>query len=283
MLQVILNIRRWLVFVVLSVFVMAQQSSAVEDAPLWNIAIQPAKGAFLVAEPVLLRVTISNNAATPVTVYTKLQNGVGATYEISRDNVAFTRIHPGFYRDPAGSTQLLAPGDIFVHDEVLLLNWRNTEPLFQIGTNYVRVNCYGKLSQSAQIVVTGPSNQDDEAASKIMTRPEIMKAVALRNLDNVRASFEVIAMGKSAYSPYAAFFLALVETNKLNAIVLLDKADVTGFPLQSRAVLEKGRINLALGNKQKAHEQFERVVNEFPNSAAFFEVKQRKLLKSSQP
>lgn len=77
----------------------------------------------------------------------------------------------------------------------------------------------------------------------------------------------------STYSPYAAFTLASGDGNKTNALALLAKADIGGFPLRSRALLKAARLYEELGNTQKARELYERILREFPASPAAAEVR----------
>lgn len=203
-----------------------------------DISIHPAKPFFIYGEPVVMNVVISNGHPDEVTAYTELQNGIGATYELSSDNKIYSIIASGFHRDPVGKTQILNPGEVISHDEVLLYNWRQRTPLFQIGTNYVRVTYYGNKSTPVPVIIIPPSNEEDVLSSQIMSSPEVMKAIALKNISEVRSELNTVAKQGSCLSPYAALFLVTYEESYMPEDVddLLNIADKSGFPLRSQVI-----------------------------------------------
>ena len=254
-----------------------------------SLEISSPKQEWLVAEPVLVRVVFVNNTTTNQLLSAEFQVGISSSavsYLISKDNKNFKPLEPLLFRDPVRQWMSISPGESFYHDELLTYDAGTDGLVFPIpGEYYVRVDYREQKSNVLKIQVKEAMSADDRKWAGVMRSRDVLLAITPYGGRDVEALKKLGDCTKepSVFSPYAAFFLASAETNKTNALALLDKADVANFPLQSHAVFEKARINLELGDKQKAHEQFERVLNSFSNSAAASEVKRKNLLESSKP
>lgn len=234
-----MNRQRVLIAAIVCCFLLDNSSRGENATISEDVAIQPAKSSFIYGEPVVMYVMLSNSSPSVIKIYTELQNGVGADYDMMQSNGVFTSIAAGFYRDPVGHTHYLAPYDMFRHFEIFCYDWRQKQPLFQIGTNYVGIHYRRKKSTSGPFVVVRPETQADIASSQIMINPEVMEAIALKNVSEVRNALKTVVEQDSSLSPYAAFFLGAYyggsETLEEKDL-MLTIADQEGFPLQEKIV-----------------------------------------------
>ena len=253
-----------------------------------SLEISSPKQAWLFAEPVLVRAVFVNNTITNQLLSAELQVGISGdiSYLVSGDNKSFKPLEPLLLRDPVRQWIIIPPGESFYHDEILTYDAGADGLVFPTpGEYYIRLDYRGQKSNVLKIEVKEAVTINDRRWAGVMSSHDVLLAITPYGGRDVKAlkKLDDCVTEPSAYSPYAALFLATSETNRTDALALLDKADVGGFPLQSRAVYEKARINLELGDKAKANELFQRIANDFPNSAAASEVKRKKLLESSKP
>ena len=254
-----------------------------------KLSIICSKQEWFVGEPLVLQLDFKNVSETNQFVETELQNGVGwAGYWISSDGTNYTEIGANVFHDPVGRKTSITANESLYHEEILWFNSRTGRSLFtNAGDYFLRVDCRGRTSNALKIHVKNPTRDIDKNWANVFQTREVLLA-GTRGGQKSDAAVKLLqecANTLSTYSPYAAYFLAQTELEKTNALALYEKADVADFPLQGRAVYEKARINLELGEKAKAkaNELFQRIANDFPNSAAASEVKRKNLLESSKP
>lgn len=278
--------RCWILSVGLVTLAFSLQPIAVDAGELQFEVSLPKKD-WLVGEPVVLHVEFLNNSQTNQLVPGQLALGFGMTdYQVSKDGEAFHSLGSLLPVERKLQFITLAPGDSISHEEILAYDISTDNLAFSSpGDYFIRVDCQKQNSSIVKIHLKESESEDDRRGAEVMRSSSVLMAITPfgRTTQDAIKSLKKCADSKSTFTPYAAFFLGVAETNKTNALALLDKADVAGFPLQSRAVYEKARINLELGEKVKANELFQRITNEFPNSAATSDVKRKKLLESSQP
>lgn len=268
------------------IFIAILQADVVQSATLSPV-ISCSKEEWLVAEPFVIQLSFTNNSGTNQIIDTFFGNGSSRTsYWVSRDGERFYSINAILSVDPGGQTTCLAPSESCYHDEILSYDSHADSPLLStLGDYFLRVDYRGQKSNVIKIHVREAEAATDKKWVNAMKSRDVAIALMVPTWKTDEASKTLNDCVKevSVYSHYAAFSLAAIEPNKTNALMLLDKSDVAGFPLRHKVVLEKGRINLELGEKAKANELFQRIANDFPNSAAASEVKRKNLLESSKP
>jgi tetratricopeptide (TPR) repeat protein len=140
------------------------------------------------------------------------------------------------------------------------------------GQYFVRLALLtGYHSNTIKIYVNEPKDKVDKDGLELMKQVTVLKAASLWSGQNPTDGSEKLRRlsdGDSTYARYAAYFLARKTKDDAEALALLDKADSKGFTLQSDVVYRKGERLLKLNENQKAVDQFERIMRDFPNSAA---------------
>jgi hypothetical protein len=247
--------------------VFSQSSSG--DQSAIRLAISSAKRQWLVGEPVVLQVTLTNTSQSAEEVLPQLQKEVGLIhYFISNDNREYRRVTPYLYRDPSKGPVSLAPNESLYHEETLIYNPIQKDLLFpSAGRYYVRAEWHQTRpvqSNVLEIEIVPPSTALDQKVLEIIRSPQVMVQMAgFANNEDVWNKLAWIAQQDSRYSPYAAFFLASSREKPAEALQLLAKADVQDFPLRSQVVYKKARTYLAMGENEKAREQLNRLRSEF--------------------
>lgn len=264
-----------------SLIVIASVISLLSHGQDITMTAESPKQHYLLGEPVLIRVTFGNNGAKPgyVTQDMGLEWG-GLRFDLSHNQSEFVRLRPFAELDPSGRSIEIKPGERLVHEEMLYFNTRTrASPLFTEPGRYVIRVASRQGTNTVGIEIVQPSGSSNIRASELMRSRAVIEFVGLgRSSERVIQDLKECITSKSDFAPYAALFLAAREGNKTIALSFLEKADAIGFPLQSRVILEKGRISLELGDKQKAQAQFKRVLAEFPDSGAASQVRSSRLL-----
>jgi hypothetical protein len=274
-----------LAFVIPAAPSFSQSAPAALDQGL-SFVISCAKSNWLFGEPVPVRLAFTNPCSTEKAVTTTLRLGAAAAYMVSEDGTNFERVKPVMFIDAGWDRTRLAPGESFYHEEILCFDGRPRGLVFPRPGRYsVRVDVDGIQSNVLIIGVVEPVSEIDKKWSVTFRRPEVALAASRPGFWGTKTA-EALAgcpQQPGTFSPYAAFLLATRGTNRLEAIALLEKADIIGFPLQSQAIYERARRLLELGRQPEALEGFKRVVREFPDSAAAWGVKANGLLAVKQP
>jgi tetratricopeptide (TPR) repeat protein len=271
--------RLWLMFLITqSLAVAAVGSEAVA------LSISCLKQEWLVGEPLVLQLNFKNKSQTNQFVETELQNGIGTVnYLISTDGTNFSDIGANVFHDPLGRTAIISSNESLYHEEILWFNTHNGKTLFSnTGDYFFRVDCRNQTSNILKIHVKKPTEEADEKWANAFQAREVLLAGTpggQKSATAVKLLTDCVNLS-SAYSPYAAFFLAQSEPDKTNALALYEKADVANFPLQGRVILEKARLNLELGDKAKANELFQRIAK---RPTTFTSVCSRGIISASSP
>jgi polyhydroxyalkanoate synthesis regulator phasin len=237
-----------------------------------SFSISCAKPDLLVAEPLVLRVTVRNAGPSDFPVDTQFGNGTSlATYWISRDGTNFNNIHALLSIEPSMRQTILSPGRSLNHDELLLYDARTRGVIFPIqGDYFIQAKCREWQSNILRLHVKDPASAAEKqwaAAMKSENLPITVTFPAWKTDEAVKTLVD-LAREKSVLSLYAAFTLGFAEPNKRKALTHIEKADVETFAMRSRVVLEKARLNFELGNLKKATELADRLQTDFPESTA---------------
>lgn len=230
------------------------------------------KSGLLLGEPLVVSVTLTNAGPTNVSFSPSLFNGTShAGYMVSLDGRDFQWIGSMVVHDPPAATKVLSSGDTFKHEQVLVYDGRTDGLALPRENDYfVRVDYRGHKSNVLKIQVKSPESESDVKWTRRLGSKEVLHMLTLPSW-RTDAAVKVLnecASETSTYSPYAVFALASGDKNKTNALAMFGRLDIAGFPLRSQALLGQARINEELGNIQTARQQFERIVNEFPNTSA---------------
>ena len=242
------------------------------------LSVTTAKGEYLVAEPVVLQVSLSNTGRVPEEVFSELTKGTGLmSYEVSEDGRQFRGIGAFYHHDPTGRSVRLNLGASLYHEEILLYDPSAKALIFpHAGLYGVRITYPWTEPVTIGVTVKEPTTLEDVLDSHIMGLPEVLYLVTPhlakqeRGVDELRTC----AAHSSSYALYAAYFLAKkqidessrpdLENRQGEVLALLQKADTPGFPLRHEAAYLKAMAYVRLGQQVKAQEQFGRIRRDFP-------------------
>jgi hypothetical protein len=224
-------------------------------------------------EPVLVSITFSNAGNVPASV-TKdlgLERG-GLRFLLSRDGGHFEELHPLAERDPSGQSIEIPPGGKVIHDELLHHQTPTRKvPLFDTPGQYTLQIRSRQATNNVEVKVVAPTGARELRGSEVMRSRAVLELIGLGKVSEraIQDLNQCIAE-RSQFGPYAALFLSAIAKTKQDSLGLLDRADVSGFSLRSRVVLEKAKLELELGHTEKARELIERLLREFPDSGAAY-------------
>ena len=247
-------------------------SGLADDTDNIVLTISSAKNQYLLAEPVGVRVSLSNSSAmatSVIYVVFGLGKGGGDTYQTSEDGKTFENVRALKYADFPPKRVVLAPGGVIYHEQTLIYCGARGLLFPRAGDYSVRVRWRSKTSNVLKITVREPDRPADIEACELMRLEDVLRQYLGVRSEDASRKLRQVAEATSAYTPYGAFYVsAYIEHDDQLALKFLDKADVEGFPLQSAVVMCKGRKLLEMKQHEKAWGQFERVRREFPNSPA---------------
>ena len=242
-----------------------------------EVIISCEKPGLLLAEPLVVSVTLTNASPTNLSVSAALHNGMSwAAYMVSKEGHEFKSIEPLVVSDPPGFMAVMRPGETFRHDQMLVCNGRTDRLVFPTeGDYYIRVDYRSRKSNVLKIQVKTPESTAELKWTERLSSRDVLVKLTMPSWPREAAAkiLRDCATETSTYAPYAAFALASGEKNKTNALVLFQKADIAGFPLRSQAILGQARIYEELGDAERARLLYERILKEFPSTAAAAEVR----------
>lgn len=266
---------KWVVTFCLTTLAATCHSSEIPES--LSFSMSSSKEQWLLGEPVVIQIAITNTSTSPQSTATQFRNGIGvASYHVSKDGRSYETVGALSYRDPVPQRLSLAPGEAFYHEEVLLFDSRTSTLVFpELGRYFVYTEVSGRKSNVLRIQVVEPESSTDKKWAELLRPRDILIAMTdftAKPRDAAKLLTEC-SETTSTFSPYAAFFLATCETNKVNALALFAKCDIAGFPLRSQSLLRQAGINEQLGDTQRARDLYERILREFPNTAAAAEAR----------
>ncbi len=177
------------------------------------LEIHSLKPAYLVAEPILIDITLRNRGTSATEVKPELSVETGEVMVlIARGSGTFVPYRPAAQHDPTRMPEQLQPGHDIVHRQLLL----SDEAFPEAGTYRLRALRRGAGSQpelqsnTIDIGIAAPSGQEAEAARLFHTR-EVFElildldesAAAVTNLELLMSRY-----GATTYGKYAQFYLA---------------------------------------------------------------------------
>jgi tetratricopeptide (TPR) repeat protein len=135
------------------------------------------------------------------------------------------------------------------------------------------------VSEATEVVLSSPTATKDCDALKMFLDVDVLQTAAdpLFNTSEATRILEALSKEKSSYAPSIAYLMAIKSQTPSDALALLERALTLGASNQAHIFFLKGINFLKLEQYEKAWEQFERIRVEFPDSAAAWQIKLRKL------
>lgn len=253
-----------------------------------DLVIRPAKKNYLIAEPVIVHISLTNkNSSETVKVNPELtlESEAISVFIAGQEN-DFQRYDPGFHIEPSRPRKELAPSEMIRHDQLILYNWTSKEFAFsKPGIYRIKIVLHGLgaypdvVSNVVQIKILDPGGVDASAlylfkdvdvARLIMNMGE--KPPAIRKLETLIKKYD-----DSNYAQYARFYLARRESqeyfsrkpNYHRAAQILEKLvkpDAKKFQLTDKAIYLQGKVYFRLGEIQKGKSILNRLIKEYPKS-----------------
>jgi len=225
---------------------------------------------------------LTNTGVASRDIYSELGNGTGwATYKVSKDRVKFDVVGAVFHHDPVGRKLTLNSNEVCLHEEVLLYNANSDDLVFpSTGRYYIFVDYKDIQSNIVPVDVDPPTEESDINGLQTIRSPDVLRQIYSHGIKDraAMAKLKELADQPSAYSRYAAYLLAPF-VNDTNAVALLQRTDVENFQLRSRALLKMARIYVKTGQTEKARAIRDRLLLEFPHSAAADELRRYALIR----
>ena len=256
------------------------------------LEIATPKASLVAGEPLLVVATLLNHGPSAEEVIPSLTPSAQyARILVASDGTTFVSFNDSFARDPAVAMRTMRPGDAIVHEELLAFDWRNARAAFpDPGAYLVRAEYRfgGKAVESnvLRVTVTEPRGSDVSMAD-LVADPSVLEAMSsMRSARGVEQKIVRLARSDSTYAPFAALLLATdaatseafrslpvdgragVSEVEHSLFGWLGLADQEGFVLRSRVVGLRAAVLRRLGDDAAATGEGERLLREFPDSAA---------------
>lgn len=273
----------------------AAKSAAATPEPGLNFSITASKPAYVLYEPVVLTLRLSNASSRRVSMAGSLFVPAGMVdVSITDPNGTRSRYNPGSFVDTFGLQIDLAAGEAEESTEVVAWNGMSRRLAFPtIGT--YRVDATAGVSiddkgvnleaKSVAVRIEEPSSADTRFAERIGSSAELVtiltrmpstycKGKASPNcFEQLRAFVREIP--DSAYAPFVLYYLAadvesdaLPITPKSAVVVDLYEELLERWPHHELHSAVYGQLGMALtkaGNRRAAGEYFKKLETEFPS------------------
>jgi tetratricopeptide (TPR) repeat protein len=251
-----------------------------------RLTLRSEKPSYLVAEPVLIRLELSNEGAQTVAVSPELDLETQQTsLFIAAPGGSFQQYDPGYVDEPSRPLRKLAPSQAVEHVQLVLYNSPAKEFAFPTpGAYQVKAVVHGLgrhpdvSSNTIEVRVTAPTGRDDEAL-RLFRSPDVAQLVlnadepasAVEKLETLRTQF-----AGTTYADYAQFYLARRETQEFfsrkpdpqRAIQLFDDLVTRrpDFVLAPQALSQLGKLYSLRGDRAKALSYLQNALSRKPDT-----------------
>ncbi len=256
-----------------------------------TFAITPRQATYLVGEPVVVRMTLTNTSSSknlqlPKSLSVKTQ---ATSFYIAPPKGEFEYYGLGYVREPSSGTVKLPPGGILREDQLLHFNYETGRLAFPTPGTYrikATLHLFGLKEDrnlhaaEIQVQVKAPPKEETDALD-IFRRTEVAFIVnpGAEDTKAVQALERLVrAHPRSRYALYARYFLARRAMQEYfkrkpdyrKAIKLLEGlAEVTPpFQMAEDALLLLARSHIALGERDPARAALEQLLQRFSETAA---------------
>jgi len=250
-----------------------------QHTPL-GLSISSPESSYLVAEPVVIRLLLTNRSDAAVTLSPELALETElTTLWIAAPGEDFVPYDPGFVEEPSRPQVTLEPGETLDHDQLVLYHWPERRFAFpEPGTYRVKVVHHGfgvrpdAVSPTLELTIGAPSASDAAALELFEDRQVALLALGLDEPQEAVSRLETLARRypTSPYSDYARFFLARRQTHghfarrpnpekaqELYEELLRQRPE---FPLAGQVYYELGKIFLDRNEPARARESLDRAL-----------------------
>lgn len=263
-----------------------------QGGPL-GLEISADRPSYLVAEPVVVRMTLTNPGPAPVSVSPEL--GIETqllTMFIARGDSPFEPYRPGFVLEPSEQPVTLAPGEAIRHDQLLVFDAVLDDfVLGEAGSYRLRAVHHGFgdrpdiTSNTIELEVSTAQGGDLEAMQLFRTPRVAALAMNMGESPEAVAALETLLRDHptTLYADYARYFLARRESQEyferkpdLARAAQLYEGLIEArpeFSLAARVHFELGHIYLRREEVARATASFNRVLEVEPS----YELRRRSL------
>ncbi len=248
------------------------------------LEIRSTKPSYLLAEPVLVDITVRNAGSEPVAVKPELAvETQNVSLDIAQGTGTFERYDPGFVQEPSRMPQTLQPAEAITHRQLVLYS-RQDFAFPSAGSYRLRAMLHGfgvrpdVASNTIEIQIAPPAGGEAEAMRLFRTREVAELALELNEAPAAVDRLELLMTRHrdTVYGKYAQYYLARrqmheffarkanpVQAGKLYRDLLRRDPQ---FPLAARAHFELGTALSDTDQKEEARQAFDLVVKTAPDT-----------------